>query len=278
MRELGVHLPHPARSPASPRRTPRAAVRPSRESERPATIEDWLRVPEEKRAELIAGRIVQHAFPGVKHGDTQAQISHFLRPYRQRRSGGGGGGGGSPGGWWLSQEVDLFIADVGCRPDIVGWRRDKHARVPQPNAQGVITEVPDFVCEVLSPSTARFDTVEKQKAYFRAGVPHYWLVDPERSVLTVQERTDRGYLVVLTGAPGHTVRAAPFEGVEIPIDELFLDEEGELPEEASTSSPPTTSPTPTLPTSAGEPASPHPGAKPRPRGPAPKKRAPRTRG
>jgi Uma2 family endonuclease len=208
--------------------------------ERKATVEDWLRIPEEKRAELIGGRIVYHLFPGVKHGDTQAQISHFLRPYRQRRTGGGGGGGESPGelgGWWLSQEVDMVIGDVGCRPDVVGWRRDRHARVPQPDARGVVTERPDFLCEVLSASTARYDQGEKRDAYFHAAVPYYWLVDPEIRTLTVLEWTPRGYLILRVAGPGETVRAAPFEGVEIPVDELFMDEEGELAAEGTAVSP-----------------------------------------
>lgn len=226
--------PSAARSPSrlslKPQRVPRRAIS-SRAvpAERRATIEDWLRIPEEKRAELIDGRIVYHTFPDLKHGDTQAQISHFLRPYRGRTGGGGAGRAAELGGWWLSQEVDIALADIGCRPDVIGWRRTNHARVPRPDARGVITETPDFVCEVLSPSTARYDQGEKRDAYFRAGVPWYWLVDPTLRTLTVLERTDRGYLIVRVAGPGETVRAAPFETVEIPVDELFLDEEGEMP-------------------------------------------------
>lgn len=220
----------PVRATPSRRRAPAPAPR--------ATVEDWLRIPEERRAELIGGRIVIHACPGVKHGDTQAQISHFLRPYRQRRGGGGGGGAAAElGGWWLSQEVDLVIGDLGCRPDVVGWRRDRHRRMPQPDARGVIVDTPDFLCEVLSESTARYDQGEKRDAYFRAGVPYYWLVDPALQTLTVLERTERGYLILLVAGPGEAVRAAPFDGVEIPVDELFLDEEGELPAPESAPAP-----------------------------------------
>jgi len=234
MVDVAFAAPQPARRSMKPQRLSRGAtsgpaVAPAIATQGRATVEDWLRIPEEERAELIHGRIVYHTFPDLKHGDTQAQISHFLRPYRGRSGGGGGGGGAAAlGGWWLSQEVDMALADVGCRPDVVGWRRDKHARVPQADARGVVTETPDFLCEVLSPSTARYDKVEKLDAYFRAGVPYYWLVDPMLRTFTVLERTDRGYLIVRVAGPGETVRAAPFAGVEIPVDELFMDEEGEL--------------------------------------------------
>lgn len=189
---------------------------------RRATVEEWLAIPEEKRAELIDGEIVYHAFPGPKHGFTQGVIVAELRPYNRR----GDGSGAGAGGWWISIEVDMVFGGIGCRPDVVGWRRDKHARLPEPDERGVTTAVPDFVCEVLSASTARYDQGVKRDAYFRAGVQHYWLVDPTYKTLTVLERGERGYVIMLVAAPGDAVRAAPFELVEIQVGELFVDEEG----------------------------------------------------
>jgi hypothetical protein len=68
----------------------------------------------------------------------------------------------------------------------------------------------------------------KRDAYFKAGVPHYWLVDPDAQSLTLLEWTPRGYVIVRVAGPGETVSAAPFEAVDIPVSDLFLDEEGEL--------------------------------------------------
>lgn len=237
-----VDLSHGGPDPAlarSPRRARSGAV--SRGARRStlgprATVEDWLRIPEEKRAELIHGHLVYHTFPGVKHGYAQGEVRGVLRPYNRRRSGGGSGGGAStsPGGWWLSQEVDMLVGGIGCRPDVVGWRRDRHRRAPEPNARGVVTIAPDFVCEVLSESTSRYDQGVKRDAYFDAGVPHYWLVNPDNQTLTILERTDRGYLILRVAGPGDRVRAPPFEGVEIAVEELFMDEEGELAGAAGT--------------------------------------------
>ncbi|AUX39962.1 hypothetical protein SOCE26_013570 [Sorangium cellulosum] len=208
-----MHPLHPTSAGGSP--SPRAV-----------TLEEWLAIPEEMRAQLIHGRLVYDAFPGPKHGFTQGGIFAQLWPYNRRGDGrGGSGSGGAPGGWWISQEVDMVIGGVGCRPDVVGWRRDKHARVPEPDARGVVTLMPDFICEVLSSSTARYDQGPKRDAYFHAGVPYYWLVDPAYETLTVLERADRGYVIVLVAAPGEVVRALPFELVEIPVAELFLEEE-----------------------------------------------------
>ena len=194
-------------------------------SPRRATLEDWLAIPEERRAELIDGRIVYQAMPGPVHGTTQGNTFAVLRgPYARR------GGGDSPGGWWLSLEVDLNIAGLGCRPDVLGWRRDRHATRPAPDPRGLVTAVPDWICEVLSPSTAHVDMGDKRLGYHRAHVEHYWLVDPINGTLTVLRWTEEGYLVALVAGRGEKVRAEPFEAVEIDVSELLGEEEEEVSE------------------------------------------------
>lgn len=195
-----------------------------------ATIEEWLAIPEERRAELIEGRIVYHALPGPKHGFTQGRVFVHVNLYNRRGGGSGQGPGGSAtGGWWISQEPDMLIGGVGCRPDVIGWRRDKHPRMPEPDKRGLVTAVPDFICEVLSRSTARYDQGAKRDAYFHAGVPHYWIVDPFHKTLTALERTDRGYVIALVAGPDELVRVAPFDLVEIAVAELFPEEQEDAP-------------------------------------------------
>jgi Uma2 family endonuclease len=210
-----------------------AASRPPRR----ATIEEWLAIPEERRAELINGRIVYQGMPGPVHGRTQGRtITRVSGPYDRRP-----GGGESPGGWWISMEVDMEISGLGCRPDVLGWRRDKHPAMPEPDRRGVVTGVPDWICEVLSPSTAHVDMGDKRLAYHRAGVTHYWLADPHNGTLTVLRWTAEGYLVALVAGRGETVRAAPFDAIEIDIGDLFGDEgtetRGEEPQETSSEVP-----------------------------------------
>ena len=187
---------------------------------RPATIEDWLAIPEEKRAELIDGVIVYQSMPGPKHGRTQSKVCRLIDgPFD-----GPPGGSDRPGGWWISLEVDMDLAGLGCRPDVLGWRRSRQPSLPEPDKRGVVTAVPDWICEVLSISTAYIDQGQKRRAYHRAGVEHYWLLDPTNRTLTVLERTDRDYLIVLVAGPNDVVRAAPFEAVEIAIAEMFGDD------------------------------------------------------
>jgi Uma2 family endonuclease len=186
-------------------------------SSRRATIAEWLAIPEERRAELIGGRIVYQGMPGPVHGRSQLAMGSFVRgPYDRRP-----GGGDRPGGWWISMEVDLEIAGMGCRPDVLGWRRDKHEALPRPDDRGLVTAVPDWICEVLSRSTAHVDLGEKRLGYHRAGVAYYWLVDPQNETLTVLQWTEPGYLVELVAGRGDTLRAPPFEAVEVEVSELF---------------------------------------------------------
>lgn len=82
--------------------------------------------------------------------------------------------------------------------------------------------VPDWVCEVLSPSTSRRDRVEKRDIYARHRVPHYWLVDVDARTLEALFLEEGRW--VLTGSYGEdaTVAIPPFDAVELPVGRLFM--------------------------------------------------------
>ena len=102
----------------------------------------------------------------------------------------------------------MEIGRVACRPDAVGWRRDKYLTLPATNGRGVVTAGPDWIAEVLSPSTARTTQHGRQAAEVPpTGVGHYWLVDPQNGTLTVLRWTEEDYLVVLSAGRGEDIRA-----------------------------------------------------------------------
>ena len=80
---------------------------------------------------------------------------------------------------------------------------------------------PDWVCEILSPSTSRVDQVKKLRTLHAHGVTHYWILDPEREMITVHRHAAEGYLTALSAGPDELVRAEPFELIEIDVGELF---------------------------------------------------------
>lgn len=200
---------------------PTLALTNPRRPSHPATVADWLAVPEEARAELIDGRLVFHAMRGPQHGIAQAGVAAVVRSGYHRRRGEADG----LGGWWISQEVDMLMGDLACRPDLLGWERARHPRLPSPDDRGLVTEAPQWICGVLSPSTAAIDLGRKRSAYHRAGVDWYWLADPANRTLTVLRRAEADYLVVLAGGVGDVLRAEPFAGVDLDVSALFAFEE-----------------------------------------------------
>jgi Uma2 family endonuclease len=183
-----------------------------------AIAADLARLPADSRAEVIGGEIVEKAQPSAEHSDAQGAVITRLRGPFHRRSGGSG-----PGGWWILPEVEIELDPHEIyRPDVAGWRRETCPTRPSGRP---ITIVPDWVCEVLSPSNASNDLVKKLRVYHRSRVGHYWIVDPANETLTVLRWTADGYLTALTAGKTDLVRAEPFEAVELPVGVLFGDEE-----------------------------------------------------
>lgn len=184
-------------------------------------LDAWLSLPEGDRAELIGGRIVYKAMASIEHGDAVMGLAEQLGRFR--------GPPGTPGGWWLSQEVDMYLSGQGLRPDMVGWRMDRHPKPPRKvnltlRHLGVYTTPPDWVCEALPSSTRSRDEEDglKWQAYYEAGVGHYWLVDLLRQELTVYRQGARDYEPIeILGREG--VKALPpFETVELIAQHVFL--------------------------------------------------------
>jgi Uma2 family endonuclease len=178
-----------------------------------ATWEDLVKLGEGARAEIIDGEIVEKEGGAGRHGLAQLGIgAAILGEY-------GKSGGNRVGGWWIVTEVDVELATHQIYlPDVAGWRRERLPELPKARP---IRTAPDWVCEVLSPSNAANDLVKKFRGYHAARVPHYWVVDPREESLVVYRYTPEGYLAVLTAITGETVRAEPFDAVELRIGELF---------------------------------------------------------
>jgi putative restriction endonuclease len=92
------------------------------------------------------------------------------------------GRGGGPGGWWILDEPELHLGADILVPDLAGWRRSRMPTLPE---TAFFALAPDWVCWVLSPSTAQMDRVDKLPIYASHGVNHAWLVDPEAKTLEI---------------------------------------------------------------------------------------------
>ncbi|XXT14721.1 Uma2 family endonuclease [Sorangium sp. So ce429] len=183
-----------------------------------ATVADLLAIPEDQRYhEIIGGELVRKAIPSGEHGGTQAALTGVLFDPFNRRP-----GGRRPGGWWFLTEVEVELEPGEVyRPDVLGFRRE---RVPERPTGNPLRVRPDWVCEVLSSTNARHDTVRKMRVYHRCEIPHYWILDPREETLAVHRWTREGYLTALLAERGERVRAEPFDAIELSVGVLFGDD------------------------------------------------------
>lgn len=178
-----------------------------------ATAADLLALPDDVRAEIIGGEVVEKALPSFEHGRAQGRLAASYMQF-DRRAGHGG-----PGGWWIGSEVEIeYETHELYRHDLAGWRRERVSECPRGRPVHVH---PDWACEILSPSNWVHDTVSKFRTLERHGVPYYWIVDLEHGVLTVYRFGGRVYEVAALARPGERARLEPFTDVEMEVAVLF---------------------------------------------------------
>jgi Uma2 family endonuclease len=127
-------------------------------------------------------------------------------------------GEGGPGGWLIVDEPELHLGDDALVPDLAGWRRERMPEMPHTAA---VTLAPDWVCEVLSPSTATLDREKKMKAYAREGVRYLWLVDPLQRSLEVYRLEARRWTPQGQWSGDATVHAEPFAALPLKLAPLW---------------------------------------------------------
>jgi Uma2 family endonuclease len=179
-----------------------------------ATFADLSALGESAFHEILAGELIEKAAPLPEHGLAQRALGRFIGgPFHDDD------GRGGPGGWWILTEVEVELAahEV-VRPDLVGWRRH---RLRAPWGLPPVRVIPDWICEVLSPSHEGRDRVQKATLYAHAGVSHYWLVAPGERFVEAFELREGIWVRLGAWQDGERVRIRPFEDVELDLSRLF---------------------------------------------------------
>jgi Uma2 family endonuclease len=177
----------------------------------PATYADLEKVPPHLVAEIIDGSLETHPRPVNRHS-----VSHFYLgaelagPYTKGR--------GGPGGWVFYTEPQIHLGANVLVPDIAGWRRE---RVLERRNDAYFDLAPDWVCEILSPSTERIDRTRKRAIYAHNGVPYLWFLNPEERLIEAFELRGEIWSLVGTASGGETIVLPPFEAAVFSLDDLF---------------------------------------------------------
>lgn len=179
------------------------------------TYADIEALPPHVVGEILAGELVVSPRPAPPHVWAGSTLGALLLPPFSL-------GIGGPGGWWIVDEPELSL-DVDPAydpvvPDLAGWRRETMPEHPE-TAQ--YQRIPGWVCEIVSPRSARTDRVLKLPFYARAGIGHAWLVDPLAESLEVYRLDGGGWRLVSTHGGPEVVRAEPFEAIELDLRHLW---------------------------------------------------------
>ena len=177
-----------------------------------ATYGDLLRLPENVTGQIIDGDLYVMPRPAPRHVVAEGALHFLLAGPLQFGSGGG------PGGWWILPEPEVHMGSHVVVPDLAGWRKSRLT----PPTQGQFTLAPDWVCEILSPSTQAFDHKKKRRVYAEQKVPHLWFVDPLGRTIDVLRLAGDLYSIVDTFGGDDKARIEPFDVIELDLSLLWL--------------------------------------------------------
>jgi Uma2 family endonuclease len=181
---------------------------------RRATFDELYRaiaaLPEGKTGLILEpGELTVMSRPHPRH---QRASNGLLRALSSRDVDAGGRG------WWILNEVEVrFPDDRLLVPDLLGYRVERVAELPDENP---LTLIPDWACEILSPGTARDDRLKKLRIYAMHGVPWTWIVDPDARSIECFEAADGLPRQAQVAGEGETVELLPF-GLPLEIAALW---------------------------------------------------------
>ena len=174
----------------------------------PKTIEDYLALPDDVRAELIGGEMYVTPAPTPNHQTVVGAIYALLRAWTRRHDAGRA--------YVSPVDVHLPTGDV-VQSDVVFVARGNLGIVGPLR----ITGVPDLHVEVVSPSRPDWDRRVKRARYARAGVVEYWIVELEASTIEVLRLDGKAYRAAGRFQRGQVLTSGSLPGLHLPVDDVF---------------------------------------------------------
>jgi Uma2 family endonuclease len=172
-----------------------------------------MSLPETLTGEILNGQLHTQPRPTGPHALTGSSLGdELVGPFQKGR--------GGPGGWWIIDEPEIhFIRDIEVAvPDLAGWKRERMPTVPKDHRFEII---PNWVCEILSPSTASKDREIKMPLYARHGVRYAWIVDPFNREMEAMELKNGTWTLLSSFSEEDLVAVVPFDAITIALSDLW---------------------------------------------------------
>lgn len=180
-----------------------------------ATYDDILSLPDNVRGEIVDGALYTSPRPGPRH---QFAMSRVITPLGSQAD-----SSGTRGGWLFLTEPELGLARQIVIPDIGAWSPEKAQQINFDHS--TITIIPDWVCEIISPSSARMDRVLKRRIYLEHGIPFFWIIDPVNRTIEAlknnQNQNNASWLEVGVYCDDDRVKISPFDEIELNLSTLW---------------------------------------------------------
>lgn len=175
------------------------------------TYEDYLEIPEEPgyRFEILEGILVKEPSPSIHHQRLSRELGRQLMTFFD---------GHNPEGELFFAPLDVTLTPRNVlQPDLLFISSARKEIMREERIDGPC----DLVVEIMSPTNRRKDRLRKMEIYRKAGIPHYWLVDPEENTLEAFMLRDGCYALVAAGGPGDEFTHPEFPGLVLDLNKIF---------------------------------------------------------
>ncbi len=172
------------------------------------TYEDYLRLEDEKRYELINGRLHEMPAPGFEHQEVLNTLNVLLYLFVRDKG----------MGKVLPAPFDVVLSDtVVVQPDILFISNENLKNIKN----GRLFGSPDLVVEIVSPSSYKRDRYEKFVLYEKCGVKEYWIVLPGEKVIEVWCLKDGKYVLHSVAVEKGEVESCVLKGLKVKVEEVI---------------------------------------------------------
>lgn len=181
--------------------------------EKAFTYQDYLELPDDGNLyEIINGELIMTPAPVPKHQlihrKIQNRLTNFVEENRL--------------GEILYAPCDVLLSETNLvQPDIFFIAKANRKIIGEKNIQGI----PDLIIEILSPTTAYYDLIEKKELYEKFGVKEYWIVDPKKKWIEIYTLEERKYKLHQRGEKTDKINSRLLKGFELGLKKIFGEED-----------------------------------------------------